>query len=53
MDQELERFKTEIDLRDYAASLGFALNVNLNCRNKNGLFSRHRPKTARLIPGHA
>ncbi len=26
MDSELERFKTEIDLREYAASLGFELN---------------------------
>jgi hypothetical protein len=32
MDQELERFKTEIDLRDYAASLGFALNARESWR---------------------
>jgi hypothetical protein len=32
MDTELERFKTEIDLRDYAVSLGFALNARESWR---------------------
>lgn len=35
MDTELERFKTEIDLREYAGSLGFALDPRRSCRSES------------------
>jgi hypothetical protein len=34
MDDELERFKTEIDLREFAASLGFAIDPRRTCRSE-------------------
>src|SRR5262245_44885600 len=34
MDDELERFKREIDLREFAASLGFALDRRRSCRSE-------------------
>jgi hypothetical protein len=34
MDTELERFKTEIDLREFAGSLGFALDRRRSCRSE-------------------
>src|SRR5262245_27158982 len=34
MDDELERFKREIDLREFAASLGFAVDRRRSCRSE-------------------
>jgi hypothetical protein len=35
MDTELERFKTEIDPREFAGSLGFALDPRRSCRSES------------------